>query len=266
MRIIIVDDDLKQNHIICGEIIKQTRLNPEVFTDEKTAVLFIEKNRADIVFVSVCSENIDYLSVINTVKKCNAQTVVFIIGDDENQSLNVYKYRCDYFIKKPYDTVEIDNCIERFQLLSNRITHKVYVKTFGRFDVFINGVSLDFHNSKAKELFALCIDHYGGNVYMDEAIDKLWPDRIYDEKVKRLYRKAVMSINKVLTEKGILEIFSVSRGKCCIKRRLIECDYFKFIEDPVKNRALFQGEYLFDYSWAEGKLAQILNISNITCE
>ena len=32
---------------------------------------------------------------------------------------------------------------------------------------------------------------------MEEAIDKLWENRLYDERVKSLYRKAVMDLKDI---------------------------------------------------------------------
>lgn len=259
MRVAVIDEDTKQNALIYDKIFQDKNLYLSVFTDTERTVSFFRENSVELVFLSVCSEKIDYRLIINTIKKCNDKTVIFLTGNDDNQSVEVYKNRCDYFIKKPYNKAEIDACMERFRLLSARLAKKIYVRTFGRFDVFVDGVTIDFHNAKAKELFALCVDRAGGNVSMCEAIDKLWPERDYDEKVKKLYRKAVMSIKKALSENGARDVFDTSRANVYIRYDMIDCDYFKLLENPEKYHALFQGEYMFDYSWAEGTLAKILN-------
>ncbi len=44
----------------------------------------------------------------------------------------------------------------------------------------MDGNLVKFRNAKAKELLALCVDHRGGEVTMEEAIDKLWEDRDCD--------------------------------------------------------------------------------------
>lgn len=253
---IIIDDDMEGNSILLNKIPQNQYFSPKSFSDTNSAMKFLSGNTIDLAFVSLCSKNIDYASIIHFIKRRRDKAVIFLIGTDDSQSAEVYKRQCDYFIKKPYNGLEINHCLERFELLSKRICKNVYVRAFGRFDVFVKGVPIDFHNAKAKELFALCIDHHGGSVTMNEAIDKLWPERDYDEKVKRLYRKALISITKTLAENNISEVFVKSRGSCNIKKELIECDYFNFIEDPKMYYDLFQGEYLFDYSWAEETLAR----------
>ena len=259
LKVVIVDDDTKQNALLYERIFHNKKLSLSVFTDTEKTISFFRENSVGLVFLSVCSENIDYRSIILAIKKSNNKTVIFLTGNDDSQSTEIYKNQCDYFIKKPYQKDEIDSCMERFMLLSARLNKKVYVRTFGRFDVFVDGVPIDFHNAKAKELFALCIDRVGGNVSMCEAIDKLWPERNYDEKVKKLYRKAVMSIKKALSESGVREIFDTSRANTHIMYDMIDCDYFKLLENPEKYRMFFQGEYMFDYSWAEGTLAKIIS-------
>ncbi|MDD6488785.1 MAG: hypothetical protein PUG48_03085 [Clostridia bacterium] len=261
MRVAVIDDDTKQNALLYDKIFQDKKLYLSVFTDTQETISFFLENSVDLVFLSVCSEKIDYSYIISVIKKYNDKAVIFLTGNDDIQSVEVYRNRCDYFIKKPYNKDEVDDCMERFRLLSTRLTKKVYVRTFGRFDVFVDGVPVDFHNAKAKELFALCIDRVGGNVSMCEAIDKLWSERHYDEKVKKLYRKAVISIKKALADNGVQGIFDTSRANAYIRYDMIECDYFKLLENPEKYYSLFQGEYMFDYSWAEGTLAKIISKS-----
>ena len=62
---------------------------------------------------------------------------------------------------------------------------------------------------------------------MEQVVDELWPDRPYDEKVKRLYRKAIGAIQDVLEEHGLSEAFVNKRGSCHVEREKIECDTSK---------------------------------------
>lgn len=137
----------------------------------------------------------------------------------------------------------------------------VQVKTFGRFEVFVNHRVIDFHSSKAKELFALCIDHAGCNVSMEEAVDKLWRNRPFDQKVKKLYRKAVMTINKTLERYGVTDVFQTSRGFCKVDMQSVECDYFLFLKRNQHYMNLFNEEYMTEYDWAEETLARLIRMT-----
>ncbi|MGI6108919.1 MAG: diguanylate cyclase, partial [Eubacteriaceae bacterium] len=51
---------------------------------------------------------------------------------------------------------------------------RVYIRTFGYFDVFVNGTAIPFCHTKAKELLALLTDRRGGYLTSKEAISCLW--------------------------------------------------------------------------------------------
>lgn len=90
-----------------------------------------------------------------------------------------------------------------------------------------------FSNKKAKELLALCVDNKGGVVTMEEAVDKLWENRLYDEKVKNLYRRAVMDLNKIFSTYGIKDVFVKKRAACWINYANVDCDYYMWIEENI---------------------------------
>ena len=54
--------------------------------------------------------------------------------------------------------------------------HHIFIRTFGHFDVFVDGEAILFNHSKAKELLALLVDRRGGFVGATEAISCLWED------------------------------------------------------------------------------------------
>ena len=119
--------------------------------------------------------------------------------------------------------------------------------------VFIDEQVVYFANAKAKELLALCADHRGGNVTMEEAIDKLWGERLYDERVKTLYRKAVMYLKKLFQVYEVEDVFVNNRGSCNIHYEKVDCDYYAVLEgrtDTMREKQ-YVGQYLWEYSWAE---------------
>lgn len=260
MQIVICDDDIQNNLVLIKSIDKDNDV--QLFDNTQSCLKYIAFRTVDLVILSVCSKAINYQLIIDFILDSNHKSVICLVGETELQSVNVYQRNCDLFIKKPYRKSEIQHMLETSQLLAKRI-QRIYVHTFGRFEVFVNGNVLDFHNAKAKELFALCIDRKGGFVTMDEVIDKLWEDRVYDERVKRLYRKAVQYIKKALAAHNLSNVFENRRGICFINTKYLECDYYEYLSSPVKNSFLFNGEYMFDYSWAENTLAVLMRTSDI---
>lgn len=135
----------------------------------------------------------------------------------------------------------------------------ISIRTFGYFSVSINGMPVRFSNSKAKELLALLVDRNGSVVTMEQVIDVLWEERIYDEAVKRLYRKSISSLNQIFDGTGF---FVSNRASCHIVPGKAECDYFALLQKQKGADSLYCGEYMLDYSWAEhtnGKIMQLIH-------
>lgn len=160
------------------------------------------------------------------------------------------------FLLYPYQKEQVLQIVEHLQDLFKIKCKRVVVKTFGRFDVMVDGQRLHFSNAKAKELLALLIDRRGGTVTMAEAIDVLWENRQYDEAVKQLYRKALRYIKTLLMEKEI-DFLVINRGSCSIDPEAITCDLYQLFKNDPQAIKQFDGEYMIDYSWGEMRVAWI---------
>ena len=229
------------------------------FGSSREALRYAEKNNVEFAILDTEMPEINGLDLGRKLKDTCPGIVLIYTTKKCERLAEVIRMKADYCIMKPYDQYDIEDAAKRAMLLCRRQKKHLTVQMFGRFDVFLDGEVIYFRNAKSKELLALCMDRCGGNVSMEEAIDKLWPERAYDEKVKRLYRKAVMNLQGTLKEEGITEFFQTKRGSCHIMKEDVECDYYTYLIEPEKGSRLFQGEYLFDYSWGEETLANLMH-------
>ncbi len=136
---------------------------------------------------------------------------------------------------------------------------KVYIRTFGYFDVFVDGAPIAFRSQKAKELFALLVDRRGGFVSSEEAIGFLWEDEPLSSVVFARYRKIALRLKNILEEYDILDIIEVSDGK---RRLIVEktgCDYYDYLSGKEEYATLFKGSYLMNYSWGERTLGELMS-------
>lgn len=230
------------------------------FGNSEETLKYAEENIIEFALLITELPEMDGLELGKRLREIWPGIVLIYITEREDRLADIIKMKADYCIMQPYCREDIEDAVQRAKLLSVRQKKHVTVRMFGRFDVFVNEELLYFRNAKSKELLALCMDRCGGSVSMEEAVDKLWPERAYDEKVKRLYRKAVMNLQRTLREKGITELFQNERGSCHISKKEVECDYFTYLVEPDKNSVMFQGEYLFDYGWGEETLANLMHV------
>lgn len=134
---------------------------------------------------------------------------------------------------------------------------KIYVRTFGYFDVFVDEKAVAFRNEKSKELLALLVDRRGGFVSSEEAISFLWEDEPANTVTLSRYRKVALRLKNLLEEYGISEIVESVNGKRRIAAEKIQCDLYAYLTGQEEHAQLFKGSYLTNYSWGETTLAEL---------
>lgn len=135
---------------------------------------------------------------------------------------------------------------------------KVYIRTFGYFDVFVDGKAIAFRNEKAKELFALLTDRRGGYVTSEEAIGYLWEDESANSVTLARYRKVALRLKNILEEYGIGEVIESVNGRRRIVTEKVQCDLYEYLTQKEEYAQLFKGSYLSNYSWGENTLGELL--------
>ncbi len=148
--------------------------------------------------------------------------------------------------------------------LTNNDEPIVYIRTFGYFDVFVNGAPIAFRNKKSKELLALLVDRKGGFVTSEEAISFLWEDESANAVTLARYRKVALRLKNILEEYGISSIVESVDGKRRIVNEKVSCDLYDYLSDNNKHKHLFKGSYLTNYSWGETTLSELMG--NYTSE
>ncbi len=134
---------------------------------------------------------------------------------------------------------------------------EIKIRTFGYFDVFVDGKAIAFRNQKSKELFALLVDRRGGFVSSEEAISFLWEDAPADQLTLSRYRKVALRLKRTLEEYGISEAVESVNGKRRLVTDRVECDLYDYLSGKEEYAPLFKGSYLTNYSWGETTLAEL---------
>jgi len=137
---------------------------------------------------------------------------------------------------------------------------RVYIRTFGYLDVFVDGTPIAFRNEKAKELFALLVDRRGGFVTSGEALSVLWEDEPATPVTLARYRKVALRLKNTLEEYGIGDIIESVDGKRRIVQQNVDCDLYDYLSGDPQHSQLFKGSYLQNYSWSENTLAELENM------
>lgn len=127
---------------------------------------------------------------------------------------------------------------------------KVVVRTFGNFDITVNGEPVHFKRAKSKELLAYLIDRQGAGVSRAEAFAVLWEDRLYDYPMQKQLDVIIRSLHSTLKEYGIEDIFQLKNRVLRVNTNLFECDLYRYLKGDPEAVASFRGDYMQNYYWA----------------
>lgn len=265
MKVLLYQCDQNDNGILRESFAQREDIVLSVCTTYEACAAYCSENDADMCFLTLNAPAEQLEEVRNLIRQQETQPLLCLIGTRKEAANYAFKYNCDRLLISPYREKESRECIEEMCMLRSQPVH-VTIRTFGSFDVMVNGRSVIFHNAKAKELLALCVDKAGGIVTSKNAIDKLWPDRLFDQCTERLYRKAVSAIVQTLRVNGISYIFCHFRGGCMANLRGVKCDYLSFLAAPEENLHLPYEMYLPQYDWAEESIGRLTRVAEYAKE
>ncbi len=135
---------------------------------------------------------------------------------------------------------------------------RVEIKTFGYFEVLVDGKPIHFRSEKAREMLAVLVDRAGGFVTRGAIIASLWENDGSNKATLGRCRKTYKTLKDELAEYGIDDIIESSNGARRIIPENVKCDLIDYRNGDANAKAKFKGSYMLDYSWAEFTLAELV--------
>lgn len=247
MKIIVVDDEISALNTFLPSVVDDLNVECKMFMGAPRAALeYVRINGVDAAFLDIKMPEIDGVDLAERMLEISPKIkIVFIsaYAKDEKAICERLHGKVAGFCHKPYDAEKLKRLLA--SLSAETPSPKLYLRTFDAFDLFVNGVAVNFTSSKAKELLALLTDARGSFVSMDTAIGNLWADR-NAELGKRLYRDAVCRLRLTLKEVDAERLVTFERGRAVINTAAAACDMWEFI----KNGGAFSGRYMPQYDWS----------------
>jgi two-component SAPR family response regulator len=200
---------------------------------------------------------INGLMLAEQLKRRYPDAAIIFLTAFPQYAVQAFKLRATGYLLKPVSLEdlkeEVDYALSRGQV---RPSGHIVVQTFGNFEILVDGETLVFHRSKAKELLAYLVDRKGALCTNGEIMAILFEDDNGHEAYFRSLRK---DLTDILETAGCGGILSQQRGRIGIVPEQVDCDYFNWCSGKRTGGNAFHGEYMTQYSWGEYTNAMLIN-------
>ena len=264
MRVICVDDErlLMQDTVnLCLEI--DLVDEAKGFTKPAEALRWLEHEQADIALLDIDMPGMNGMELAARIKQRHPQTAILFLTGYSQYAVDAFSLHVSGYLLKPVDPERLAAELAYVFARKPRQQHAhIEARTFGNFDLLVDGKAISFKQAKCKELLAYLVDRRGSSVTRAEAFAILWGDRLYDRPMQKQFDVIIRSLRETLQEQGIAELLEIRSGNLRIRHELIDCDLYRFLNGDVSALNEYRGEYLNGYAWAEltgGYMSRRLN-------
>ena len=255
MKIIAIDDEKMALNLLL-ETINEVKPDAEVigFSDPDELLEYVKNNQVDVACLDIQIYDILGTDLAKKIKDIQPRINIIFVTAYGDYVSDAMKMHASGYLRKPVVAEDIAKEFAdlRYEINGEENGYKVKVKCFGSFEVFFtNGDIIHFSRAKSKEAFAYLICKNGSSSTINELGSILFEDEPYDDKKKNYIQKIISSMNKDLEVSGVADVVRKSYNSISVDPKLIDCDYYHYLDGEKTPEATYHGEFINQYSWAE---------------
>ena len=255
MKVILVDDEplsLELFRIECGGMPGFDVAG--LFDRAADALAYAEHNPVDFALLDIDMPEMSGIELARRLREVRPGMVIIFVTAHPEYAADAIHAKADFVVFKPYEREDILDALERARLLSERQRKRIRFRTFGHFDMFVDGELVRFKSAKAKEMLALCVSRLGGEVNIHELVDVLWAGT-GDQGLG--YRTTIKALNDALKEQGAEKILKRRRSVLALDTGEFDCDLRDFKAGKADAVNAYHGEFMQQYDWARPMAAEL---------
>ena len=246
MKIIALDDEeLALEGLM--DAIRACAPNAELhgFSYAEDVLVFLRDHSCDVAFLDVEMAGINGVELAEQLKLRNPDVnLIFATGFSSYQG-NAFDLHASGYLMKPITAEKVKRELDNLRRPVPE-EKRIQVQCFGNFEVYLDGIPLEFKYHKTKELLAYLVDRKGALCTNGEIIAKLFGDDNHNAYLRSL-RKDLLD---TLEAAGGADVITQQRGRLGIVPQAIRCDYYDWCDGKRMGNA-YLGEYMAQYSWSE---------------
>ena len=225
------------------------------------ALALPDADRFDVAFIDIDMPKMNGIELARRLKALNPKiNIVFATGYGDYMA-DAFEMHSSGYLLKPVTAeavaVELDNL--RYPQPVPKLRKTLVVRCFGNFEAFADGKPVAFKRNKTKEMLAYLIDRRGSIVSLHEVEAVLWEDIPLSGRLSGSYLRTLISdLRQSISACGIDDVLVRRRGAIGIDASRISCDYYDYLAGDPLAIAMWHGEYMSQYPWAEATLAGLM--------
>ena len=256
MKIIALDDEeLALEGLM--DAIRACAPNAELhgFSYAEDVLVFLRDHSCDVAFLDVEMAGINGVELAEQLKLRNPDVnLIFATGFSGYQG-SAFALHASGYLMKPITAEKVKRELDNLRRPVPE-EKRIQVQCFGNFEVYLDGIPLEFKYHKTKELLAYLVDRKGALCTNGEIIAKLFGDDNHNAYLRSL-RKDLLD---TLETAGCADVITQQRGKLGLVPEAIRCDYYDWCDGKRMGNA-YLGEYMAQYSWSEYTNAALQQIT-----
>lgn len=257
MRFLAVDDEpLMLDGLVAA--LRSARPEAEIlpFRWPEDALAELKKHPADVAFLDIQMGGMTGLQLAVELKKVKPDIHIIFVTGYSQYAVDAFSIHATGYLLKPVEKEDVERELTFIYGEAKNSSH-IQVKTFGGFEIFVDGQPVRFDRTKAKELLAYLVDRRGVSVTSGEAYAALFEDAGDTPSGKSYFRTILHELTRALKKAGIEEILRKEWNSYAVVPEKFDCDFYRFLEGNPAAVNQYQDDYLPAYSWAEIRNAEL---------
>ena len=218
------------------------------FTTCSAALEWAEANPVDVAFLDISMRGMGGLKLAEKIVELRPDCRIIFCTGYTQYALDAIQLHVSGYLLKPITAEAVQKELDYIK--GKKAKEKLLsVQCFGSFQVMARGRPLNFKRSKSKELLAALIDRRGAGITAKEICAVMWPEGINDSKNINYLYQLFSDLRHALELAGAADVLLQNGYAYALDVERIDCDYYSYLDT---GRPEFHGEYMLQYSWAEG--------------
>ena len=258
MKTILVDDmllDLQLFELKCADMPDFEIVGK--FTNPDQAIAYAAGHVVDFALLDIDMPGMNGMELAQRLRQIRRDIIIVFATAHPKFAVDALRMKADYMIFKPFDREDIADVMERAKLLRRRQNKRFFFRTFGAFDMLVDGEPVRFRSAKAKELMALCLYRQGCPASIHESVECMGGEETAGADSTG-YRRTIKELTDTLRDYAAEELLLRARGSLQLRLELVDSDYQRFLDGDPDAICQFQGSFLRQYSWAEPMVYTLL--------